>query len=92
MTSESAVSLCAGSIASACWASSTWIGPKKPDQTPMQISESQTTQTLLTGRVGSASAVRRPGRRAHRRSGWSAWRIIPEYHSNERFGVRTRVS
>ena len=85
-TIASAVSLCAGSIASACWASSTWIGPKKPDQTPMLISESHSTQTLLTARgrlgEGAVQLVAHPRLAA----------ITSEYQSKERFGVRTRVS
>ncbi len=94
VTSERTASLWSGLIDSACWASSTWIGPKKPDQTPTEISESQTTQTALTGRIGSASAVRSAGSGglAGDRVGHAWCRISSAYHSKERLGVRTRVS
>ena len=85
-TIASEVSLLAGSIASACCASSTWMGPKNPDQTPTLISASHSTQTLLTAPVGSAQSPVQG--LAHPRLAT----IIPAYQSKERFGVRTRVS
>ena len=92
MTRESTASLWSGEMASDCWASSTWIGPKKPDHSPMLASTSQVTQSRETGSVGSASA---------RAAGWDGrghaaparWaRMTSAYQSKERLGVRTRVS
>ena len=47
-------SLLAGSIASACWASSTWIGPKNPAHSPMLATVSSATQRAprVLGRLG----------------------------------------
>ena len=85
-TSASAVSLCAGSIASACCASSTWMGPKNPDQTPMLISASQQhpdpADRARRLREGAVELVAHPRLAA----------ITSEYQSKERFGVRARVS
>ena len=56
VTRESTAALWSGEMASDCWASSTWIGPKKPDHSPMLASTSQVTQSRETFSVGSASA------------------------------------
>src|SRR4051794_23152707 len=56
VTSASTASLWSGENFSACSASSTWIGPKKPAQMPMLIRPSQTTHARETGRVGSSRA------------------------------------
>ena len=68
------------------------MGPKKPDQRPMLASTSQQTHSRDVDAVGSASA-RSTGRvgTAHAVAPWWA-RISSAYQSNERFGVRTRVS
>ena len=57
-TSERICFLLSSSIASACWASSTWIGPKKPAHRPMLASVRNATQRAGGLTVGSASAER----------------------------------
>ena len=57
VTSARICSLLAGSIASACCASSTWIGPKKPAHRPMLATVRRPTQRTLGLSVGSASAA-----------------------------------
>ena len=91
MTSDSTASLSAGATASACCASSTWIGPKKPDQTPTDSSEIHTTHRAGRRRVGSARApvVTEPASVSRGRAGR---RSVSAYQWNERFGVRTWVS
>ena len=51
------VSLRAGSMASTCSGSSTWIGVKKAIHTPSAASTSSPTQPRDTGAAGSASAA-----------------------------------
>ena len=70
VTSASTCSLFAASSASACWASSTEIGPKNPAHSPTLATASSPTQRVGGATVGSASAAgvravsgRRPGRR-----------------------------
>ena len=58
-TSERICFLLSASIASACWASSTWIGPKKPAHSPMLARVRNATQRPGGFSVGSASADRR---------------------------------
>ena len=55
VTSDSTLALWSGEMASDCCASSTWIGPKKPDHSPMLASTSQVTQSRETFSVGSRS-------------------------------------
>ena len=57
VTRENTNALWSESIASACWASSTWIGPKKPAHSPMLASDSATTHRAGGLRSGSASAA-----------------------------------
>ena len=95
VTSDSTPALWSGEIASDCCASSTWMGPKKPDHRPMLASTSQVTQSRETFSVGSRSdAVDRLGGAAHAGPGRVArWaRMTSAYQSKDRFGVRTWVS
>src|SRR3954467_6968238 len=57
VTRASVASLWSGENRSACWARSTWMGPKKPAHTPMLTRLSHTTQRPLTGSVGSWRAA-----------------------------------
>ena len=56
VTRASTASLWSGERASDCCASSTWIGPKKPDHRPMLASTSHSTHSREAGSVGSRSA------------------------------------
>ena len=60
VTSASTCSLLAASSASACWASSTEIGPKKPAHSPTLATASSATQRVGGLTVGSASAAGTP--------------------------------
>jgi len=55
VTRDSTPALESGEIASDCSASSTWMGPKKPDHSPMLASTSQVTQSREARSVGSRS-------------------------------------
>ena len=94
VTSESADALWSGLITSACWASSTWIGPKNPDQTPIrdQREPQHPHGADRPDRLGQRGQVGRAGRLPGERDAHPWRRIISAYQSKERFGVRTRVS
>src|SRR3954469_3221446 len=57
VTRASTCSLSAESSASACWASSTWIGPKKPAHSPTLANASSATHRLGGTMGGSGSAA-----------------------------------
>ena len=56
VTTPKTSSLWPGETTCACWASSTWIGPKKPAHSPSPASVTAVTHRRVTGSTGSASA------------------------------------
>ena len=56
VTTPKTSSLSPGETTSACWASSTWIGPKKPAHRPSPASVTHATQRRGTDSSGSSSA------------------------------------
>ena len=57
VTTPKTSSLWPGETSCACWASSTWIGPKNPAHSPSPASVTQATHRRGTESTGSASAA-----------------------------------
>ena len=92
VTSASTCSLFAASIASACWASSTWIGPKNPAHSPMLATASSATQRVggYDGRLGERRAedARLQHRAGDQVDGW----IVSHYGALHVSATSTGVS
>ena len=100
VTSPKTNSLSPGATASACWASSTWIGPKKPAQTPSPASVTRATHERgdrgdrdADREVGGGCRQGRPGRSSGRAAGAGVRAAITSrYQPNESLRVRRCVS